>query len=136
MKLRILLDKVTADFLSEIKASVNIALTATPMTMTYELDLSSFRNAVNQKYPPQVGTSHPYQPTRGAQRRHVRELNTGGRGRGNRGRGRRGYGGHGGRGGGGRGRGVYRTVTSLRCLMVNRLNTIRHSSFHRTSSRR
>jgi hypothetical protein len=87
MKLRILLEKVNADFLRDTKAGLNIALTEIPMTMTYERALASFRNQVNLKFPPQMGTAG----TR--TRRHINEVAG------------RGGGGRGGRGGTGRGRG-------------------------------
>jgi len=97
MKLRILVRKVNADFLSSIKASIGIEMTMNPVTLTYERALASFRNAVNSKFPPNLG---------GRSSRRVAETDIhGGRGRG------RGFGGRGrhhGRGrstGRGRGRG-------------------------------
>ena len=89
MKLRILLEKVDADFLKDTKAGLNIALTEIPMTMTYERALAAFRNQVNLKFPPQMG-----QPTH--VRRQINEVSGRGRnfargnGRGGRGRGGRG----------------------------------------------
>ena len=98
MKLRILLSKIKADFLVHAKAGINIELTRTPMTMTYERALATFRNEVNRRNPPQMS-----QASSGRERRSLREMNShGGRGRG-RGRGR---GGHGGRG---RGNWVHKT---------------------------
>ena len=101
MKLRILLPKINADFLRQAKAAINVELSRVPIAITYEEALSTFRNAVNQKFPPLVGSSN----------NRIRRINEvghqGGRGRGGRsgrgGRGRGGryspYGGRGGRGG-------------------------------------
>ena len=108
MKLRILLPKISADFLKQTKAALDVELAKVPMTLTYADAVSTFRNAVAAKYPPEVGSSS----TR--TRRIVNEVATGrnrydrngrsGRGRG--GRGHHPYGGRGGRNGrGGRGRG-------------------------------
>ena len=58
MKLRILLDKVNADFLYHTKAQIGIELTRIPMTMSYIQALSGFMNEVNQKFPPQLGSNH------------------------------------------------------------------------------
>lgn len=96
MKLRILMDKVNADFLSHIKASLTVELNRIPMMLTYDEAISSFRSEVNRKFPPQVGTN-----TRS--RRSVQAaqatMQSAGRGRGrNNGRGS-------GRGRGGRGQG-------------------------------
>ena len=86
MKLRIIIKKIGADFLVNTKAGIGFGLTHVTITMTYEQALSSFRNEVNRKFPPNlVGKNNS--------RRSIREFN------------RRGRGGHGGRGGcGGRGR--------------------------------
>ena len=98
MKLRILLNKIKADFLVHAKAGINIELTKTPMTMTYDRALATFRNEVNRRNPPQMSHS-----TSSRERRSVREMNSNdNRGR-RRGRGR-GY--HGGRG---RGNWVHKT---------------------------
>lgn len=48
MKIRLLIDKIKADFLTPTKAQMEIELSRTPMTMTYERALSLFRNMVNQ----------------------------------------------------------------------------------------
>ena len=103
MKIRILLNKVKADFLVHAKAGINIELTKIPITMTYERALATFRNEVNCKNPPQVSRANTHR-----ERRSLRELNSSlpnGRGRG-RGKGR-------GRGYSGRGRGnwVHKTRT-------------------------
>lgn len=58
MKLRILLPKVTADFLRQAKAALNVELSKVPMTLTYEEAMATFRNAVNQKHPPNVGSAN------------------------------------------------------------------------------
>jgi len=57
MKLRILLGKIKADFLGAVKATLTVELTHVPLTMTYERALQSFRDEVNQKYPPQMSTT-------------------------------------------------------------------------------
>ena len=98
MKLRLLCKKVTADFLQNTRQIINVEITKIPIAMTYEQALTSFRNEVNQKFPPQMTTQQRY-------RRNVSSIQgRGGRGRG-RGTGRgRGYG-RGGRGGRSYGRG-------------------------------
>lgn len=89
MKLRLLVNKVKADFLSATKAALSIELAKQPLTMTYELALNTFRNAVRAKYPATMDSTQ-------VTRRNIREINRGsGRGRGHGGLGR----------GGGRGRG-------------------------------
>ena len=100
-KLRILMRKIDADFLSQIKTSINLELTRDPVTITYDQALTTFRNEVNLKFPPQVGNTR--------RTRRINEIesyydgyhygNNYGRGYGGRGRGR------GGRGRGGRNRG-------------------------------
>ena len=98
MKLRILLNKIKADFLIHAKAGINIELTKTPMTMTYERALATFRNEVNMRNPPQMS-----QTASGRERRSLREMTS----YDNRGRCRgRGRGNHGGRG---RGNWVHKT---------------------------
>jgi hypothetical protein len=52
MKLRILLMKVTADFLTPTKAGISIDLARIPIRFTYEHALAAFRNKVNRKSPP------------------------------------------------------------------------------------
>ena len=56
MKLRILCRKVNADFLQSAKAAIQLELAKTPMTMTYDNAMSSFRDQVNLKYPPELST--------------------------------------------------------------------------------
>ena len=94
MKLRILLKKVKADFLTSCKSTIEVALSATPMVMTYEHALSTFRHAVNAKHPPEVGTPRTT--------RRVHQVDGRGRGRGRNSGGDRGRG-RGGRAGRGRG---------------------------------
>ena len=80
MKLRVLLQKVNADFLQSVKAAMSIELTRIPLMMTYEQALMTFRNEVNRKHPPGM-TSNNSRP------RRVNEVNNRGprpgRGRGN-----------------------------------------------------
>ena len=54
-KIRMLVDKIKADFLVPTKAQLEIELSRTPMTVTYDQALSLFWNMVNQKHPPQMG---------------------------------------------------------------------------------
>ncbi len=49
MKIRMLIDKMNADFPTPKKAQLEIELSRTPMTMTYEQSLAFFWNMVNQK---------------------------------------------------------------------------------------
>ena len=51
MKIRMLIKKTKATFLVAVKSSINVELSKTPMTFTYEEALSSFRNTVNQLHP-------------------------------------------------------------------------------------
>ena len=104
MKLRILLDKISCDFLNPTKASINVELSRIPMTYTYDQALMAFRTEVNKKFPPgssaaKIKRRIQENNSKGQDRRKGRD-NYRGPGRG-RGRGR------GGRGGGGRGRGNY-----------------------------
>jgi hypothetical protein len=55
MKLRHLMEKVNADFLSSIKGSLHLELARVPMTLTFSMALSAFRNEVNRKFPPEIG---------------------------------------------------------------------------------
>ncbi len=71
MNIQMLLDKIKADFLTPMKAQLEIELSWTPMTMTYKQSLSLFRNMVKQKHPPQMGVAQ----TR--VRRNANETNTG-----------------------------------------------------------
>ena len=49
MRLRILNRKILADFLQATKASINLDLAKTPVTITYDNTLAEFRNQFNQK---------------------------------------------------------------------------------------
>jgi len=107
MKIRMLIDKIKADFLTPTKAQLEIELSRTPMTVTYEQSLALFRNMVNQKHPPQMNVTN-------RARRNINEVTTRDRGRtgGRGGHGRGGRGGrHGGRGNRGRTRNDSRTIT-------------------------
>ena len=57
MKLRILYQKVMADFIQHSKASINIEPAIPSITITYQEALTSFWNQVNIKYPPEVSLS-------------------------------------------------------------------------------
>jgi hypothetical protein len=82
MRLHILLNKVQADFLVHVKASISIELSRQPVTLIYEQALATFRNEVNRKFPPLMASA-----TR--TRRSINETASQGRGRGGRfGRGR------------------------------------------------
>ena len=125
MKIRMLVDKIKADFLTPTKAQLEIELSRIPMTITYEQSLALFRNMVNQKHPPQMGT------VQNRVRRNVNEVATGGRGST---RGRAGYG-RGGRGGrqGGRGSrsGARQTRTDSRMITLTDGTQIEyHASFN------
>ena len=91
MKIRILLRKVHADFLIAHKAAIEKDIGEPNNTVTYESALTTFRNAVNAKFPPQLT---PQRARRIQEAASARNMN-GGRGRGrnarnnrNRGRGR------------------------------------------------
>ena len=58
MKLRILLQKINADFLQSVKAAMGIELARIPLTMTYEQALMTFRNEVNRKHPPGMSNNN------------------------------------------------------------------------------
>ena len=122
-KLRMLIRKVNADFLAQTKTSINIELTREPVTMTFDRALTTFRNEVNLKFPPQVGNAR--------RTRRINEMDSNydgynsygrnyynGRGRGNRGRGGRGR---------GRGRGNYNTRS---VQLSDGTNIDVHPSFH------
>ena len=86
-KLRMLQRKIKADFLEGARTNIELELAKTPMTMTYDVALSTYRNAVNHKFPA------------GEQVKKSRRIQQVGRDGSGRGRGR------GGRSGRGRGRG-------------------------------
>ena len=101
-KLRMLNDKISADFLQQARTTIDLDMARVPMTMTFDTALTIYRNAVQRKNP----TSDA--PRR---RRRINETSSSSRGgrssngrgdnRGNRG----GRGGRGGRNGRGSGRG-------------------------------
>jgi hypothetical protein len=124
MKIRMLVDKIKADFLTPTKAQLEIELSRVPMTITYNQSLALFRNMVNQKHPPQVGAANH------RTRRQINEVTTGGRG--SRGRGGGGRGGRGGRHGRGGGRGSSRqTRTDSRMITLTDGTQIEyHASFN------
>ena len=70
MKLRILVDKVRADFLKDVKTRISIELTKHPVTMTYKRLLMSFRNEVNCWNLPQMTSNIQT-------KMNIRELNQG-----------------------------------------------------------
>jgi hypothetical protein len=57
MKIRLLIDKIKADFLTPTKAQLEIELSRSPMVVTYVQAIALFRNMVNQKHPPQMGVA-------------------------------------------------------------------------------
>jgi hypothetical protein len=124
MKIRMLVDKIKADFLTPTKAQLEIELSRVPTSITYEQALSLFRNMVNQKHPPQMGVAQ------NRSRRHINEANTGGRG--NRGRAGFGRGGRGGRNNrGGRSGGARQTRTDSRMITLTDGSQIEyHASFN------
>ena len=89
MKLRILCKKINADFLGTAKATVQLELAKVPLTISYNEALTSFRNQVNLKFPPELSAQNNRNRTR-----RVAELSRSqhgrgrGRGRSSRGRGR------------------------------------------------
>ena len=98
-KIRILIRKVDADFLKSIKITINLELTRNPVTITYDQALTTFRNEVNLKFPPQFGnnnrTGRINQMDSGYHQQYQGSYgyNNGGRGRGRGGHGRsRGHG--------------------------------------------
>jgi hypothetical protein len=128
MKLRILIRKLNADFLVQIKAAISIEMTRIPVTLTYEQALSSFRNEVNRKFPPEMSNNKT--------RRHINAVDRGGRdagrGRGGRFNGRGGRSG-GGRSNGGRGRGQKRARTDSNIITLTDGKVIEsHPSFNFT----
>ena len=80
-KLRLLNRKIKADFLETVRTNIELELARTPMTMTYNTALATYRNAVNRK--PPENDSVP---------KRTRKINEANRGRNNGGRGGRGRG--------------------------------------------
>jgi hypothetical protein len=58
MKIRMLVDKIKADFLTPTNAQLEIELSRVPMTITYKRYLSLFCNMVNQKFPKPRSTTY------------------------------------------------------------------------------
>ena len=58
MRLRILLQKINADFLQSVKAAMSIEITRIPLQMTYEQALMTFCNEVNRKHPPGMSSNN------------------------------------------------------------------------------
>ncbi len=58
MKLRVLIQKVNADFLQSIKAALSVEISREPLTLTYEQALMTFRNEVNRKHPPEMTSNN------------------------------------------------------------------------------
>ena len=79
-KLRILLKKANADFLGATRSALQLDMTRTPMTLTYDQALANFRNEVNRKFPPDVGGSNRSRRISQTEQRRGRGRN--GRGRG------------------------------------------------------
>ena len=102
MKMRILLDKINVDFLSQTKTSVETELEKIPCQLNYSSALKLFRNKVNSKYPLQT-TTQTSTRRRGIQSANSRQYGgaksgrsrSRGRGRGFRRSGRGGRGNHG-----------------------------------------
>jgi hypothetical protein len=74
--MKIQMDKIKSDFLTPTKAQMEIELSKIPMTRTYDIALSLFRNMVNQKHPPQMGVKN------NRTQRHINETTSTGRGQG------------------------------------------------------
>ena len=122
MKIRMLIDKIKADFLTPTKAQLEIELSRTPLTITYEQSLALFRNMVNQKHPPQMNAAN------NRSRRHVNEVSSGHSSRGHGGSGRGGRGGRHGRGGN---RGTSRSRTDSKMITLTDGTQIEyHASFN------
>ncbi|KAI2496598.1 Reverse transcriptase (RNA-dependent DNA polymerase) [Fragilaria crotonensis] len=125
MKIRLLIDKIKADFLTPTKAQLEIELSRVPMTMTYEQALSLFRNMVNQNTRPRWGGSESYQaqhqPNSCGSRFEGQSTSRGGYGRG----------GRGGRGSGRGGRGnIQKTRNDSRIITLTDGSQIEyHASF-------
>ena len=50
-KLRMLNNKIRADFLLTMKTSIDMEMNKVPMTMTFDLAMTNYRNTVNVKFP-------------------------------------------------------------------------------------
>ena len=58
MKLRLLIKKGNADFLKTTKATIDLELSRTPMTMAYNHSPSMFRNEVDRKFIPDLSSNN------------------------------------------------------------------------------
>ena len=58
MKMRILCRKVMVKILQHAKVLINLELARVTITITYQEDLTSCRNQVNPKHPPEVSSSN------------------------------------------------------------------------------
>ena len=58
MRLRILNRKILSDFLQATKASINLELAKTSVTITYTNALAAFHNQVNHKFPSEFSSSN------------------------------------------------------------------------------
>lgn len=122
MKIRMLVDKIKADFLTPTKARLEIELSRVPTNITYEQALSLFRNMVNQKHPPQMGA------VQNRTRRQINQATTGGRH--SRGRGGLGRGGRGARGNRVGGRGNCTRTDSRMITLTDGSQIKYHASFN------
>ena len=57
-RLRILNRKILANFLQENKATINLEQTKTPVLITYENALATFRNQISHKFLPEFSSSN------------------------------------------------------------------------------
>ena len=81
-KLRILLDKITScDFLKSTIAALNVKLAEVPITLTYDIAITTIRNTVNSKFPVRLNEDE------GSRSRRIQALHRNG-GRGGRGNGK------------------------------------------------
>ena len=122
-KLRLLNRKVKADFLETVRTSIELELARTPMTMTYNTALATYRNAVNRKFP--KNDSVP-KCTRRISKTNRGSNNEGRGGRGGRGRGGRGRG----RGRGGNKRQARLDAWFIQCIDGSRLEVHPSYSFN------
>ena len=90
-KLRILTQKIGADFLQAMKASINIEPTKIPMTIPYDQALSALRNEIDTKHTPELNQNTrqrrgaltgSYNNRGGSRGGRFPNANRGGRGRG------------------------------------------------------
>ena len=72
-KLRKLLTRIKADFLGNQKAAIEVELSKVPVTMAYDIALTTFRTAVNTKFPSNSNSFNP----KINMRRHIQKLEQG-----------------------------------------------------------